>query len=56
MATCLDFMLAGTWVSARGLQASGIVQYLLVRFQFLVLGWFVIAAMSTAAPAVRVSI
>jgi len=56
VATCLVFMLAATWVSVRGLQASGIVQYLLVGFQLVVLGWFVISAMSTAAPAARVSL
>lgn len=56
VATCLVFMLAATWVSVRGLHASGIVQYLLVGFQLVVLGWFIVAAMSTSAPAAHVSL
>ena len=56
VATCLVFMLVATGVSVRGLQASGKVQYLLVGFQLLVLGWFITAAMSTGIPAAQVSL
>jgi amino acid transporter len=42
--TCLVFMALACWVSYRGLEATKIVQYVLVAFQLLVLGWFAVAA------------
>ncbi|WP_010525734.1 APC family permease [Nesterenkonia sp. F] len=42
--TCLAFMAAAAWVSYRGLEATKGVQYVLVSFQVLVLGWYSVAA------------
>jgi len=44
VATCLVFMALACWVSYRGLEATKVVQYVLVAFQLLVLGWFAVSA------------
>ncbi|MEZ0491411.1 APC family permease [Kineococcus sp. TBRC 1896] len=49
VATCLVFMALACWVSYRGLEATKVVQYVLVGFQFLILGWFAVAAFSRVA-------
>lgn len=47
--TCLVFMALACWVSYRGLEATKVVQYVLVAFQVLVLGWFAVAAFAKSA-------
>jgi amino acid transporter len=42
--TCLVFMALACWISYRGLEATKVVQYVLVAFQVVVLLWFAIAA------------
>ncbi|WP_432543800.1 APC family permease [Kineococcus sp. SYSU DK002] len=49
VATCLVFMALACWVSYRGLEATKVVQYVLVAFQLLVLGWFAVAAFAHVA-------
>jgi amino acid transporter len=44
--TCLVFMAVAAWISYRGMQTTKKVQYVLVGFQLLVLGWFIVAAFS----------
>ncbi|MHB1064128.1 MAG: APC family permease [Georgenia sp.] len=44
VATCLVFMVAACWISYRSIEATKIVQYVLVAFQLAVLVWFTIAA------------
>ncbi|WP_328292906.1 APC family permease [Kineococcus sp. NBC_00420] len=44
VATCLVFMALACWISYRGLEATKVVQYVLVAFQVVVLLWFAIAA------------
>nr|WP_218885561.1 APC family permease [Kineococcus aurantiacus] len=44
VATCLVFMALACWVSYRGLEATKVVQYVLVAFQLVVLVWFAVAA------------
>ncbi|GAA3284658.1 APC family permease [Nesterenkonia halobia] len=58
--TCLVFMAAAAWISCRGMEATKTVQYVLVSFQVLVLGWFAVAAFGhvadgTAFDATRLS-
>lgn len=43
-ATCLAFMALACWISYRGVEATKIVQYVLVAFQVAVLLWFSVAA------------
>ncbi|WP_432524173.1 APC family permease [Kineococcus sp. SYSU DK006] len=47
--TCLVFMALACWVSYRGLEATKVVQYVLVTFQLLVLAWFCVAAFTQVA-------
>jgi amino acid transporter len=42
--TCLVFMALACWISYRGMEATKVVQYVLVAFQVVVLLWFAIAA------------
>lgn len=49
VATCLVFMALAVWISCRGMRTTKSVQYALVGFQLLVLGWFVVAAFSRIA-------
>ncbi|MHA7277247.1 APC family permease [Arthrobacter sp. Hz1] len=44
IATTLVFVALACWVSYRGMETTKAVQYVLVGFQLLVLGWFAIAA------------
>ncbi|MBG6179394.1 APC family permease [Arthrobacter sp. CAN_A1] len=44
IATTLIFVALACWVSYRGMETTKAVQYVLVGFQVLVLGWFAIAA------------
>ncbi|WP_432512162.1 APC family permease [Kineococcus sp. SYSU DK001] len=44
VATCLVFMALACWIAYRGLEATKVVQYVLVAFQVLVLVWFAVAA------------
>ena len=45
IATTLVFIAAACWVSYRGMETTKGVQYVLVGFQLLVLGWFAVAAL-----------
>ena len=47
--TCLVFVALAVWVSYRGLHATKLVQYTMVGFQVLVLGIFVVMALTHAA-------
>lgn len=49
IATTLVFIALACWVSYRGIQTTKAVQYVLVAFQLVVLGWFAVAAFSHAA-------
>ncbi|MFB9375823.1 APC family permease [Kineococcus gynurae] len=42
--TCLLFMAGACWIAYRGLEATKLVQYVLVAFQLVVLVWFSVAA------------
>ncbi|MFC9334298.1 APC family permease [Arthrobacter sp. NPDC057009] len=44
IATTLVFIAAACWISYRGMETTKGVQYVLVGFQLLVLGWFAVAA------------
>lgn len=44
IATTLVFIAAACWVSYRGMETTKAVQYVLVGFQLLVLGWFAVSA------------
>jgi amino acid transporter len=44
IATTLAFIAAACWVSYRGMETTKAVQYVLVGFQLLVLGWFAVSA------------
>ena len=44
IATCVAFVAVAAWISYRGMEATKLVQYLLVGFQVIVLAWFSIAA------------
>ncbi|WP_290655231.1 APC family permease [Kocuria sp.] len=44
VATCLVFVALASWISYRGMEATKVVQYLLVGFQVIVLVWFSVAA------------
>ena len=44
IATTLVFIAAACWVSYRGMETTKGVQYVLVGFQLLVLGWFAVSA------------
>ncbi|MHA7272837.1 APC family permease [Arthrobacter sp. TMT4-20] len=47
--TTLVFIALACWVSYRGMETTKAVQYVLVGFQLLVLGWFAIAAFAHVA-------
>lgn len=47
--TCLAFMAVAAWISYRGLEATKVVQYVLVAFQLVVLVWFSVAAFAHVA-------
>ncbi|KAA9394314.1 APC family permease [Kocuria coralli] len=49
IATCLVFMAGAAWVSYRGLEATKVLQYILVAFQVVVLLWFSVAAFAHVA-------
>ncbi|WP_028279585.1 APC family permease [Arthrobacter sp. H5] len=49
IATTLVFVALACWVSYRGMETTKAVQYVLVGFQLLVLGWFAIAAFAHVA-------
>jgi amino acid transporter len=49
VATCLAFVAVAAWVSYRGMEATKVVQYVLVAFQLLVLLWFSVAAFGHVA-------
>lgn len=49
IATCLAFMAVAAWISYRGLEATKVVQYVLVAFQLVVLVWFSVAAIAHVA-------
>ncbi len=44
IATCFVFMVAACYISYRGVEATKMVQYILVTFQVIVLLWFAVAA------------
>jgi amino acid transporter len=44
IATTLVFIAAACWISYRGMETTKGVQYVLVGFQLLVLGWFAVSA------------
>ncbi|HCB59787.1 MAG TPA: amino acid transporter [Arthrobacter bacterium] len=48
IATCLAFVALAVWVSYRGLHATKLVQYSMVGFQVLVLGLFIVMAVTHA--------
>ncbi|WGW14167.1 APC family permease [Saxibacter everestensis] len=47
--TCLVFMGLAVWVSCRGIRTTKSVQCVLVGFQLLVLGWYIVQAFSKIA-------
>nr|WP_246131244.1 APC family permease [Cellulomonas aerilata] len=49
IATCLAFMAVACWIAYRGMEATKVVQYVLVVFQVVVLLWFAIAAYAHVA-------
>ena len=49
IATTLVFIALACWISYRGMETTKTVQYVLVGFQLLVLGWFAVAAFSHVA-------
>ena len=49
IATTLVFIALACWISYRGMETTKSVQYVLVGFQLLVLGWFAVAAFSHVA-------
>ncbi|MCZ2402271.1 APC family permease [Paenarthrobacter sp. Z7-10] len=49
IATCLAFVALAVWVSYRGLHATKLVQYSMVGFQVLVLGLFIVMALTHVA-------
>src|SRR6478735_5320141 len=49
IATTLVFIALACWISYRGMETTKTVQYVLVAFQLLVLGWFAVAAFSHVA-------
>ena len=49
IATTLVFIAVACWISYRGMETTKSVQYVLVGFQLLVLGWFSVAAFSHVA-------
>lgn len=49
IATTLVFITGACWISYRGLETTKSLQYILVGFQVLVLGWFAIAAFAHVA-------
>ena len=49
IATTLVFIALACWISYRGMETTKTVQYVLVGFQLLVLGWFSVAAFSHVA-------
>lgn len=51
IATTLVFIAAACWVSYRGMETTKGVQYVLVGFQLLVLGWFAVSAFVHVASA-----
>ncbi|MDP9937293.1 amino acid transporter [Paenarthrobacter nicotinovorans] len=49
IATTLVFIAVACWISYRGMETTKGVQYVLVAFQLLVLGWFAVSAFSHVA-------
>ncbi|MDP9907177.1 APC family permease [Arthrobacter bambusae] len=49
IATCLAFVALAVWVSYRGLHATKLVQYAMVGFQVVVLGVFIVMALTHAS-------
>ncbi|MFF1829959.1 APC family permease [Paenarthrobacter sp. NPDC058040] len=49
IATTLVFIAAACWISYRGMETTKGVQYVLVAFQLLVLGWFAVSAFAHVA-------